>query len=196
LEASLVSDLHVESERTLRRHGLIYRIRRVYDETGQPDPIADGEFVENEASDTIPVPESIQHELATYTRMSVDHLGYYRNQHLPPDTCEELRYAREDLRRLADYYLDKWHYLGVIVEIFLPATSGQGLGVRLAQASVWGIESDADESTFRSLEDEQIAEAEAEARETAARIASIPFLVGRTRTVRRRRATAGQRAAA
>jgi hypothetical protein len=175
---------------------LIYRIRRVDDETGQPDPIADGEFVKDEANDTIPVPESVRREIAAHTRMSTDHLAYYRNQHLPPDTGEELRYAREDLQRLADYFLDEWHYLGVIAEIFLPATSGQGLGVRLAQASAWGIESDADESTFRSLEDEQIAEAEAEARETAARIASIPFLVERPRPMRRRRAIARQRTAA
>ena len=176
-----MSDFHVESERTEYRHGLIYRIGRVYDETGQPDPIADGEFVEHEADDTIPVPEDILRKLAAHTRESGDRLRHYCNQHLPPDTGEELRYAREDLQRLANYYLDEWHYLGVIVEIFLPPTSGKGLGAPLAQASVWGIESDSDKSSFRALEEEQIAEAEAIARETAAQITAIPFLSDRRR---------------
>lgn len=191
-----MSDFNVESERTERRHGLIYRIRRVYDETGRPDPIADGEFVEHEADDTIPVPEDILRKLATHTRESVDRLRYYRNQHLPPDTGEELRYAREDLQRLANHYLDEWHYLGVTVEIFLPHTSGKGIGARLAQASMWGIESDSDDSSFRSLENEQIAEAEDLARDTAAEITAIPFLTGRTGKKRGRRATVRQRTAA
>ena len=69
-------------------------------------PIAEGEFVEHEVDGTIPVPEDILRKLAAHTRESVDRLRHYRNQHLPPDTGEELRYAREDLQRLANYYLD------------------------------------------------------------------------------------------
>jgi hypothetical protein len=187
---------NVESERLIRRHNLVYRIQRVYDEDSGPDSTADGEFVKDEANDTIPVPEDVRQKIAAHRRMSADHLTYYRNQHLPPDTGEELRYAREDLQRLANYYLDEWHYLGVIVEIFLPPTSGKGLGAQLAQASVWGIESDGDEWSFRALEEEQIAEAEAIARETAAQITAIPFLSNRAGKKRGGRATGHQRTAA
>lgn len=143
-----MSDFNVESERTFRRHGLIYRIRRVYDDTGQPDPIADGEFVKDETYDTIPVPEDVLRKITAHTRILLDHLKHYRNRHLPLDTGEELRYAREDLQRLANYYLDEWHYLGVLVEIFLLATAAKSLGARLAESSVWGIESDSDEPFF------------------------------------------------
>jgi hypothetical protein len=67
------------------------------------------------------------------------------------------------------------------------------LALGVAQANVWGIESDSDESSFRALEEEQIAEAEAIARETAAQITAIPFLSDRAGKKRGGRATGHQR---
>lgn len=61
-------------------------------------------------------------------------------------TPEEVAaYTAQDAKRLADYYADRWHMVGVVCYV-------RRAGIILAQTSLWGIESDSDEAYFKETE--------------------------------------------
>jgi len=161
-------DIDVESEHTIRRHGLEYRVRRVFD-SEPPDATVFGEFVRDEAEDTIPVPEDVRTRLIGYYGRSIDDIPrWYRNQHLPAEDGERLRYAREDLQHVAAYFCNEWWMLGVVVDVV-------AAGITVGSASLWGIESTSDKY-FEELERELMADALADARKTYGRMKAIPSL--------------------
>jgi hypothetical protein len=76
---------------------------------------------------------------------------------------EQAQYKEQDAKRLAGYNNGEWCYVGVAVSIRKnTASNWADGGLEVGRASVWGIESDSEESYFASVEADEIAEAFAE----------------------------------
>ena len=73
-----------------------------------------------------------------------------------PDEIED--YKKQDEERLADYG-NGWGMVGVVCEISIKTKTNWAKDPVVARSSVWGVESDSDESYFLTLAEEQIEEA-------------------------------------
>jgi hypothetical protein len=81
-------------------------------------------------------------------------------------------YCFEDAKRLNDYFANQWWVIGCQVTLTVD-------GEELAQDSLWGIESDAEESYRKEIENERISECKAQA------LASLPKTIDRLNKLRR-----------
>lgn len=70
---------------------------------------------------------------------------------------EKIKYALQDSKRLEDFENGYWSMLGTVATVYVN-------GKELGRASVWGTESDSDESHFMELGRECLHEALAEAK--------------------------------
>ena len=68
-------------------------------------------------------------------------------------------YMQQDTERIADYNKGNWYMVGVICEISIKTKTNWAIDPVVARSSVWGIESDSDESYFLTVAEEQIEEA-------------------------------------
>ncbi len=88
----------------------------------------------------------------------------YLEQDYYEDTPEDrAKYRKQDAERLKAYNRGNWHMLGIAVEIRKQTSSNWANGgLEVGRASVWGFESDSDESFLKSEEENITAEAWAE----------------------------------
>lgn len=76
---------------------------------------------------------------------------------------EQEQYKEQDRQRIAAYNRGEWYYVGVCVSIRKQTKSNWADGgLEVGRASVWGTESDSEESHFAELEQDMIREAFAE----------------------------------
>lgn len=81
---------------------------------------------------------------------------------------ERAQYLAADAVRLAQWKNDEWHYLGIVVEIQIQTAQNWAVPPTVARASLWGIESDSDESYFKEVERDLIEEAKGDFKTTRA----------------------------
>lgn len=89
-------------------------------------------------------------------------LSYLEQDYSDCTPEEQDTYRQQDQDRLEAYNRDDWHMLGVLVEIAIETATRWAIPHTVARASLWGIESDSEESYIASVEEEMIAEAEAD----------------------------------
>jgi hypothetical protein len=78
----------------------------------------------------------------------------------PGCTTEEIAdYIKQDEERLSDYYRGDWCMVGVLCEVSIKTKTNWAIDPVIARSSIWGIESDSDESYFFTVAEEQIEEA-------------------------------------
>lgn len=87
--------------------------------------------------------------------------NWFNPQNVEGDTPRNLRkYAKQDYERMMAYENGHWHMMMVKAEAEI-ATSEKGnswLINKVSSGGLWGLESDSDESYFKEVEDEQMAE--------------------------------------
>jgi hypothetical protein len=72
--------------------------------------------------------------------------------------AEADRHAQSDYKRLVGYYTDEWSMVGVTLTVSRD-------GVKLAEASIWGVETDSGADNFNALVQDLLHDAMAEADE-------------------------------
>lgn len=73
---------------------------------------------------------------------------------------DRAKYQAQDRARLQAYHRGDWHYLGIVVEIRKQTkTNWANGGLEVGRASVWGFESDSEESFLKSEEENIVFEA-------------------------------------
>jgi len=86
--------------------------------------------------------------------------SYFEQDYSECTPDEQEQYKEQDSKRLAAYHRGEWYYVGVCVSIRKQTASNwDDGGLEVGRASVWGIESDSDESHFEELERDMVAEA-------------------------------------
>lgn len=127
---------YVMEQRDFEKDGFVYKIKHILDIYADLDHL--GKFSD------------------TWQEGAIEHSDDPRIARYFIPTNPE--YAKQDYKRMMDYERGYWSMLGVMAEIYL-----KDKNYPLARSGgLWGIESDSEESYFAELEEEQIAEAEAE----------------------------------
>ena len=127
---------YVMEQREFEKDGFIYTIKHILDE--QPDLSYLGEFSN------------------TWEKGAIEHSNDSRmSRYFIPANPE---YGQQDYEHMMDYERDHWWMIGIVAEIYFkdkayPIARSGGL---------WGVQSDSERSYFAEIEEEQIAEAEAE----------------------------------
>ncbi len=100
------------------------------------------------------------------SELSIEHQGapFQIAGWFNPENVENETQAQENYQRVLAYHRDEWHMMGIKVVVYKA-------GVRLGDASLWGIESDGDESYFLETANDLTDEALMEAKATLARLA-------------------------
>lgn len=75
------------------------------------------------------------------------------------DDKDAAKYKAQDAMRLRDYNKGEWYMLGISVEISKRTATNWAKPPVVGRASVWGFESDSDESFLKVEEDNIISEA-------------------------------------
>ena len=129
------------SKRVFEKDGLTYTVRRVVDE--DPDLSHLGTFSD------------------AYQDGAIEHgnerLNVYR--YFIPENPE---YGQQDYERMLAFDHGKWCMVGITVDISIKTKTNWAVPPVVGRASVWGVESDSEESYFTELENEMIREAEAD----------------------------------
>lgn len=68
-------------------------------------------------------------------------------------------YRKQDEERLSEYNRGNWYMVGVVCEVSIKTKTNWAVDPVIARSSVWGVESDSDESYFLTLAEGQIEEA-------------------------------------
>jgi hypothetical protein len=77
--------------------------------------------------------------------------------------AEKAEYYKQDKKRFDGLLRGEWSYVGVAVRVLKQtSTNWANGGLEVGRSSVWGIESDSDESHFAEMERDEIAGALAE----------------------------------
>jgi hypothetical protein len=87
---------------------------------------------------------------------------------------EKAQYLAEDTERYEAWKRDEWYYMGIVCTIRKNTTThwADG-GLEVGRASVWGIESDSDDSFIRATEEEMVDRALAEVELLKVALASL-----------------------
>lgn len=96
----------------------------------------------------------------TISRVFDTDLSYLEQVYSDCTPEEQATYKEQDMARLAAYERGDWHMLGVLVEIAVETATRWAIPHTVARASLWGIESDSEETYIASVEEEMIAGAE------------------------------------
>lgn len=70
--------------------------------------------------------------------------------------------TKQDKDRLEDYDRGDWYMVGVCCDVSVKTKTNWAVDPVVARSSVWGVESDSDQSYFLELAEEQIHEAKAD----------------------------------
>jgi hypothetical protein len=140
----------IEKETRELDNGAAVTVKRVLDE--DPDLSYLGEFTD-------------KYELGVWKYAGVYSFDRHTYKYFRPANSYH-KYAKQDIRRIADYNKGHWCMTGVIVSLFLD-------GVEISHSSLWGIESDSDESHFTEVEQELIAECLSDAKKQSDKFSGI-----------------------
>lgn len=75
------------------------------------------------------------------------------------DPIERAKYIAEDEKRYEAWMADEWSYVGVCVDVRIKTATNWAELPLVGRASIWGVESDSDDTYFAGLEEELIADA-------------------------------------
>ncbi len=91
-------------------------------------------------------------------------------------TPEEIAdYVQQDEERLSDYNRGNWSMVGVCCDVSIKTATNWAIDPVVARSSVWGIESDSDESYFLTVAEEQIEEAKQDLANLRAALVSADY---------------------
>lgn len=102
-------------------------------------------------------------------------LSYLEQDYKEESPADRSKYQKQDRARLTAYHQGDWYMLGIAVTVRKQTASNWADGgLEVGRASVWGFESDSEESYLKAEEEYIIIEAFTEVERLKAAISALP----------------------